>query len=122
MFVKLTYERENWNTTNTGDIDHLIYSVSLFDENEDCCWRDGELTLKMFNDEGEIVSEVRNNLTEEDFDFTLGTTKAFRIEESQIKGPVTEAKTFIAKYETKNGTTITTEEKNISVRIDIPFS
>lgn len=101
MLLGVEYEREDWATTNVGEIDHLIYMLALFDEEGNSTWVDGHLTLKIKNAQGEVVSVVERDFAEE----PIG--EVFRIEDYQIGGPIIEAKTYTATYVTVDDTVVT---------------
>ncbi|MDI6640555.1 MAG: hypothetical protein QMD78_07015, partial [Methanocellales archaeon] len=83
ILIRPEYERVDWETTNVGPIDHLIYSVCLFDSDGDYCWADGQLTLEIMNRELEVVCTINRSFTEDDIEYPhlFGMTYIYRIED-----------------------------------------
>ena len=98
----LEREREDWDTTNTGQVDHLVYYFSTHDSDGDYYWVDGRLTLRIYDDSNTLVCLYEKDFTVADTDYKIGT-EICRIEEYEITGSILDCKTYTASYKTKNG-------------------
>jgi len=108
LLTSVEYERRDWDTTNVGPIDHLIYRVSLFDKDGNYCWSNGHLTLKIMNADGTIVATIERNFTEADIEYE-SMSHIFTIYDHEVDGSVTDAITYNATYVTIDGETLTEE-------------
>ena len=107
LAIYINFEREDWNTTNIGKVDHIIYILGLYDENGKGCWGEGKLNLKLFNTSGLLVYSVNRTITNDDlYKGTDHLSKTYIIWDYEIDGDITDVSTYNATFITQSGTVL----------------
>jgi hypothetical protein len=94
--LQVDYERSDWDTTNVGEVDHLVYALSLEP------WADGKLTLILLDNFGHTIYTLNREFTSFDVDVD-SVTYAYEI---YPPGDPYAAASFFATYELAGGGTI----------------
>jgi hypothetical protein len=111
LYCTPSFEREDWETTDVGDVNHIVYGVGMFDENGSFCWHDGTLTLELFNETDDIVFSSSQSIAEENIEYPKisGITQVYYIYDYEIEGDILDVTTYNATYTTANGSVIYSE-------------
>jgi hypothetical protein len=111
LYCTPSFEREDWETTNTGNVNHIIYGIGMYDDNGKFCWQDGILTLKLFDENSSIVFSNSQSFTENDIEYPKisGITKVSYIYDYEIEGDILNAASYNATYVTIDGIMIYSE-------------
>jgi hypothetical protein len=96
LMLQVDYERSDWDTTNVGEVDHLVYVLSLEP------WVDGRLRLVLLDRFGQTVYSVGREFTSLDVDVD-SVTFAYEI---YMPGDPLDAEAYFATYELVGGGTI----------------